>query len=367
MILFFDQYPFIAGGQRILLNIAAAAQQVGLEISFAIPRHGALEAALRARFPGANVVDAPPPVMSHRRKNFLDALRLMIYTLSGILRHLQRARRARWLYANGGRQFLLVLALSLITRRPAIYHLHIDHSRIEKFLIRAAVRLSQRTQLVAISSFIRDRMVSYAPELAQDTRLALVENALSAEFAALLFQDRFHKVSPLKLAVTGTLRPEKGQDSAVALARRHPDIQMHLLGPTGDGAEDWVRRLQVAAPSNVVFHGPVQDVPTTIARLGVHVNLVPSRWKEPFGLAAIEGMACSCITLVSPNGALPEIAARTGALVHENDAMLDKQLEDFKASSLETLVQIARAQFDRTKREYAPERFDRQIQALLTA
>ena len=36
----------------------------------------------------------------------------------------------------------------------------------------------------------------------------------------------------------------------------------------------------------------------TLEALGVQFNIVPSRWNEPFGLVAIEGAACSCITIV---------------------------------------------------------------------
>ena len=38
---------------------------------------------------------------------------------------------------------------------------------------------------------------------------------------------------------------------------------------------------------------------------------VPSRWEEPFGLAALEAMACGAALVCSPRGGLPEVAGDT--------------------------------------------------------
>jgi glycogen(starch) synthase len=35
--------------------------------------------------------------------------------------------------------------------------------------------------------------------------------------------------------------------------------------------------------------------------------VVPSRWKEPFGLVALEGVACGCRAIVASDGGLPEV------------------------------------------------------------
>lgn len=40
--------------------------------------------------------------------------------------------------------------------------------------------------------------------------------------------------------------------------------------------------------------------------------LVPSIWDEPFGLVALEGMACGCIPIVSEAGGLPEAIGEVG-------------------------------------------------------
>jgi glycosyltransferase involved in cell wall biosynthesis len=41
------------------------------------------------------------------------------------------------------------------------------------------------------------------------------------------------------------------------------------------------------------------------------IVVVPSRWEEPFGLVALEAMACGAALICSPRGGLPEVAGET--------------------------------------------------------
>jgi len=52
--------------------------------------------------------------------------------------------------------------------------------------------------------------------------------------------------------------------------------------------------------------------------------LVPSVWEEPFGVVALEGMACGCIPIVSNTGGLPEAVGMAGLI--------------FQGSSINSLV-----------------------------
>lgn len=46
--------------------------------------------------------------------------------------------------------------------------------------------------------------------------------------------------------------------------------------------------------------------------------LVPSRWEEPFGIVALEGMACGCIPIVSDGGGLPDAVGKAGVVFKRN-------------------------------------------------
>ncbi len=62
-----------------------------------------------------------------------------------------------------------------------------------------------------------------------------------------------------------------------------------------------------------------------------HINVVPSRWDEPFGLVTPEGMASGLATVASRTGGTPEIIADAGFLFEREDV-------DGLAGHLERLI-----------------------------
>lgn len=49
------------------------------------------------------------------------------------------------------------------------------------------------------------------------------------------------------------------------------------------------------------------------------VLVVPSRWEEPFGMVAVEGLACGCRVVVSSGGGFPEAAGELGYVFPNGD------------------------------------------------
>lgn len=130
----------------------------------------------------------------------------------------------------------------------------------------------------------------------------------------------------------GRLVADKGADlfvDACAAALPHlPGWRAEMIGADRFGPDSpetpFLRALRPrAAAAGVVLHGhrPHGAVLDAMARAAVVA--VPSRWEEPFGLAALEAMACGAALVCSPRGGLPEVAgdaalyadpARPGAL-----------------------------------------------------
>ena len=65
-------------------------------------------------------------------------------------------------------------------------------------------------------------------------------------------------------------------------------------------------------------HVPRAALPEQLRR--AHINVVPSRWDEPFALAIVEGMACGLATVVSRTGGAPEVVGEAG-LLFERDSV----------------------------------------------
>lgn len=51
------------------------------------------------------------------------------------------------------------------------------------------------------------------------------------------------------------------------------------------------------------------------------VLVVPSRWREPFGIVALEGMACGCLPVVSSDTGLVEAVGEFGIVFKRNDEL----------------------------------------------
>ena len=358
-LLFAEQYGEMGGGQRVLMSLLRAAMMTGFEVNVLAPGGGALQTAIAAEF-GSSVtfITCEEPRLSHGRKGLADVFALLAYGWR-FRRHMPLLDALDVIYVNGLRHLPHMLMLTRGMKARIIYHVHICHSRAEKYLLRIAARASNTFRIVVNSRFVQETLgiISH--------RVCLIENALDAGFAARPYSDRFTGAKQWVAAVLGTLRPEKGQDCAVTAMARRRDMALHIIGRDGDGAGNWIASLKQAAGANVHFDGAVPDAAQAIEQLGVQFNLVPSRWDEPFGLVAIEGMACSCLTIVSGRGGLAEIAGRTGALTAPDAESLRSLLDELCTRPPSALAAIAREQYDKTLSHYAPDRFKTEVRGLL--
>jgi glycosyltransferase involved in cell wall biosynthesis len=60
------------------------------------------------------------------------------------------------------------------------------------------------------------------------------------------------------------------------------------------------------------------------------IMVVPSRWNEPFGIVALEGIACGCAVIGSSGGGLPEAIGPCGVTFANGDAAaLAEKIEMF--------------------------------------
>ncbi|MEQ1626802.1 MAG: glycosyltransferase, partial [Nitrospira sp.] len=142
--------------------------------------------------------------------------------------------------------------------------------------------------------------------------------------------------SSTPLAVfAGRLVPEKGVDvlvQAFALVVRNvPDARLLIAGdgPERKNLVELAEQLGVAAYVTFLGHLPQEAMETKLARAWVQV--VPSRWAEPFGLVAVEAMMRETAVIASRMGGLEEILqdGETGYLVTPNDPhQLAQRLEE---------------------------------------
>lgn len=135
--------------------------------------------------------------------------------------------------------------------------------------------------------------------------------------------------------MVGNLIPRKGIatiiDAAAALRSTHPDLQWVLVG--GGDAAPWLAQAEKAGSSKAIrFAGTAdpEDVPWWLSAADVAV--VPSL-REPYGVAAVEALACGVPVVASRTGGLAEIMdGDHGLTIEPGDA---QQLADSVARILD--------------------------------
>lgn len=127
-----------------------------------------------------------------------------------------------------------------------------------------------------------------------------------------------------QLIFVGRLVSDKGADlllEAMHLLKvggHKPSLSVFGEGPERRSLEAQVRRLGIE--SQVTFGGVVRGE-DLVRELNSHrVMIIPSRYNEPFGVVALEAIACGCVVVGSAGGGLPEAIGNCGRIYPNGDA-----------------------------------------------
>jgi glycosyltransferase involved in cell wall biosynthesis len=120
------------------------------------------------------------------------------------------------------------------------------------------------------------------------------------------------------LAWSGRLVPEKGADLAIRAARL-AGMPLELAGPIGD-REYFTTRIRPLLGRNVRYHGHLRQEELAALLGSASACLVTPRWDEPYGLVAVESLACGTPVCGFARGALPEVLnGRCAVLTRPDD------------------------------------------------
>ena len=144
-------------------------------------------------------------------------------------------------------------------------------------------------------------------------------------------EELFYKINSCErknnFVFIGRLVSDKGADLAIEavaeiIKSNSKELDIPILTLIGDGdernnLESLVTQLNLT--DFVTFTGMLKGVKLTEELNRHRFILVPSRWEEPFGNVALEGMGCGCIPIVSDGGGLPDAVGNAGLVFKRNN------------------------------------------------
>lgn len=121
------------------------------------------------------------------------------------------------------------------------------------------------------------------------------------------------------LAFAGRMSAEKGADIACRVARRL-GLPLRLAGPRYDDAY-FRARVEPLLGGDVTYAGPLERAALWRLLGGASATVLPVRWDEPFGMVALESIACGTPVAAYRRGGLAEVVAdgRSGCLAPADD------------------------------------------------
>jgi glycosyltransferase involved in cell wall biosynthesis len=164
---------------------------------------------------------------------------------------------------------------------------------------------------------------------------------------------------PLRVLSVARLVSEKGvEDLVVALrllTERGTEAELTLVGagPLQGRLEAMARELGVDARLRMVGTVPYEDLPALYGGADVFVLASAPRatWREQFGFAVVEAMACGLPVLAGDSGSLDEVVGDPAQLVRAHDP-------EALAEALQAGAEV-RADRGAANRRRAEERYDR--------
>lgn len=174
---------------------------------------------------------------------------------------------------------------------------------------RAKRLIAARAHSVAISAAMAADLPAPATVIPNPYRDRLFRDLKQPRRFELAFLGRFvsDKGAPLLIAALARLK-----------ARAHtPRLLMIGAGPEQEHLLAQAQRSGVA--SQIEFAGPRRDEALVEALNSAAILVVPSLYHEPFGIVALEGIACGCAVIASAGGGLPEAVGPCGLTFPNGD------------------------------------------------
>jgi glycosyltransferase involved in cell wall biosynthesis len=305
-ILFLDHTAVLGGAELSLRDIAVHFADHGRVVLLA---DGPLRQLLEEAGVRVEVVPAPPTLAGARRQSGAASSLRAAGGLGKLLRRLYpHARGARLLYANSQKSLVIASLLSMVARRPVVWHLRDmmvpEHfSRTNRLLTTRLARLS-RAQVIANSHATGEAFIQAGGSAHRTTT---IHNAIAPDAIDAVTDDQVAAareqlgVGPdaWLIGAFSRLAPWKGQHVLIDALAELPDVHAVLVGDALFGETEYRDRLRRVVEQR---------------RLGGRVHMIGFRDDVPRWMKA-----CNAVAHTST---APEPFGRVLVVRHEQDGLL---------------------------------------------
>jgi len=172
-------------------------------------------------------------------------------------------------------------------------------------------------------------------EMTQSSKKTVLYNGVDlSQFADVSFENEREEILTVSQADTKAEYIRKGIDTFIELAKRLPKVKFVVAGLRGAALK--VAHEQAKGVHNCkVIPGPLslgRELKPLYEQASAYCQFSLS---ETFGVAVVEAMACGAMPIISPNGALPEIAGKVGKIVRQLDEAEQAVMQSFSLSPSE--------------------------------
>lgn len=119
----------------------------------------------------------------------------------------------------------------------------------------------------------------------------------------------------------GRVRPEKGVDEAIILAKKMRK-KLFILGSSIPSEDYWKKKIKpLIDQKQIIYLGHLKQDKVFQLLKYAEAFLFPIQWNEPFGLVMVEAMACGTPVVAYHKGSIPEIVKNnySGFIVNNSD------------------------------------------------